>query len=61
MADKKNPTDVPGGNRRSSGTGGGKGKASVKAAGQRGNARVTAEDPSPDTRRRGEVSRADRP
>ena len=59
MADKKNPTTVPGGNRKSSGPGGGKGRSGDRKLDVRGNARVASEDPSPDTRRRGETSRAD--
>jgi hypothetical protein len=63
MADRKTARDqtVPGGNEKSSGKGGGKSAAGGVEAPDPGNARLAGEDPSPDNRRRGEVSRADRP
>ena len=63
MADRKKAKDqtVPGGNSKSSGKGGGKSIAGgANAPDPAGNARLAGEDPSPDNRRRGEVSRADR-
>ena len=61
MADKKQAKDagVPGGNDRSSGTGGGKGMSGGPEDDIVGNARLRGEDPSPDDRSRGDTSRAD--
>jgi hypothetical protein len=62
MADKKRAADqaVPGGNDKSSGKGGGKSAKGGRVADPAGNARLRGQDPSPDDRRRGETSDADR-
>lgn len=67
MADKKKSGLQPrvgrkseGGNDKSSGKGGGKSKSGGPELDIVGNARMRGEDPSPDDRRRGESSRADR-
>jgi hypothetical protein len=62
MADKKRAADqaVAGGNDKSSGKGGGKSAGGGRAAEPARNTRLKGQDPSPDNRRRGEVSEADR-
>jgi hypothetical protein len=58
MADKKRAAEqqVDGGNAKSSGKGGGKSFKGGPAVDPVGNARLRGEDPSPDNRRRGEIS-----
>ena len=60
MANKKQAKDakVPGGNRRSSGLGGGKGMRGGAHADPVGNVKLRGEDPSPDDRERGETARS---
>ena len=62
MADRKKATDAknPGGNDRSSGLGGGKGMSGGPNPQVAKNARLKGEDPSPDNRKRGEVSPSQR-
>ena len=67
MADTKKSAHQPrvgkkseGGNNKSSGKGGGKSISGGSDQAIVGNARMRGEDPSPDNRRRGESSRADR-
>lgn len=61
MAQKKTASQArAGGNSKSSGKGGGRGASSGVRADPAGGTTAKVERPSPDSRKRGEVSRADR-
>ncbi|HEX2560647.1 hypothetical protein [Phenylobacterium sp.] len=61
MAQKKTASQArEGGNSKSSGKGGGRGASSGVSADPTGNTTAKGQRPSPDSRKRGEVSDADR-
>lgn len=61
MAQKKTASQArAGGDSKSSGTGGGKGAASRASADPAGSTTAKGQRPSPDSRKRGETSAADR-
>ena len=61
MAQKKTASQAQtGGNSKSSGTGGGKGAKSAAKADPAGSTTANGQRPSPDSRKRGETSAADR-